>query len=69
MNKALDDLSKQIINDKIDIEALNEFLEHEENENNFMINNNGQIIEKKSRIRMGSEENDEKWLYRIYNKV
>ena len=69
MNKALDDLSKQIINGKIDIEALNEFLEHEENENNFMINNNGQIIEKKSRIRMGSEENNDKWLYIIYNKV
>ena len=44
MIKIFDDLSKIIINSKIDIEALNEFLEEEENENNFIINSYGQIV-------------------------
>ena len=66
MIKIFDDLSKQILKVNIDIEALNEFLEQEENEINFIINTNGEIIKKENYIR---EENNEEWYYRIYNKV
>ena len=66
MIKIFDDLSKQILKGKIDIEALNEFLEQEENENNFIININGEIIKKENNMRGG---NNEEWYYKIYNKV
>jgi len=70
MIKIFDDLSKQILKGNIDIEALNEFLEQEENENNFIINiNNGEIIKKEKSIRGENRENKEEWYYKIYNKV
>ena len=69
MIKIFDDLSKKIIKDKIDIEALNEFLEQEENENNFIIDFNGEIIKKEGEITEESRENNREWYYNIYNKV
>ena len=45
MNKIIDSLPNQIINSRIDIEALNEYIQQEENnENNVMIDEKGQIF-------------------------
>jgi len=69
MIKIFDDLSKIIINSKIDIEALNEFLEEEENENNFIINSYGQIIKREVMTKGESEESKLSWLNKIKDKV
>lgn len=64
MTKTFNDLSKQIINGKIDIEAFELIFRTRRNEINFEINN-WQIIKKESRIRMKSEENNDEWYYKF----
>jgi ubiquitin C-terminal hydrolase len=52
MINILEDLPKEIIDSKIDIDALNEFFQQEENGKNIMIDKNGQII---------CEDKNKKW--------
>jgi ubiquitin C-terminal hydrolase len=53
-------IQKKIIESKIDIEALNEFIQYEEEGKKFKINKDGQLI---------CEELDRNWFRKIWNKI